>query len=443
MKINQKKLTRQKKVVQNWINNNYFGTLEAVTGFGKTYTCILAMKEVLKMNPNATFIIVVPRDPLRTMWRHEMNVHNIPNVVVDTIHMLAKQNMSCDMLILDELHMYVGEDAEVFPLIFENTSFKKCLGLTATLGRKGIRRDIVDQYCPVIDTVDTEEALREGYVAQYITYNLGIPLSQEDSIKYAKINNQFYRCFGIFNNNFDIVKACLSESGARPTARRLGWETGAVIGYATKAFKYMRERKQFLYGVDSKLKVAKEIMEMFPDKKIITFSQTTQPADKLARMVDNCESYHSNIPTRLYVGNRIIGEKLGKDLYEIFDTGEELSWKQVKQKYNDVERYGTKRLRSKILSDFKEGKINRLCTAQALDVGYDDEDIQGGIILSGSSKNRQDIQRSGRIIRVKDGKRAFIVQLFITDTQDEKWLDKRQTNTENVKRIYSVSQIEV
>lgn len=446
MVINQHKLARQKIGVGKWFNNNCFGTLEYVTGVGKTYTAILCMIRYLKdINANASFIVVVPTDPLRTMWREELKAHRITNVKVDTIHMLAKESLTCDMIILDELHKYLGEDAEVFPLIFENTNFNACLGLTATLGRDGLQNELVDRYCPVVDTIDLTEALENEYVSPYITYNLGIPLSQSDSIAYAKINNSFYRFFGLFNNSFDQVKACLTDAGAERFARRIHWEKGAVIGYAVKAMKYMRLRKQFLYGVDTKLDTAKQIMEKFHDKKIIIFSQTTEPADKLARLVDGCESYHSNIETRLYDKDMtFMGEKVSgvKDAYKIFETDDILSWKEVKKKY-DYTRCGTKKLREKILNDFKSGKIKYLSTAQALDVGYDDDNIDGGIIMSATSKQRQDIQRSGRVIRVKEGKRAFIVQLYITDTQDEKWLKGRQTNTENVKNIYSVSQIEV
>lgn len=446
MIIDQNKLARQKIGEQKWFENNCFGTLEYATGVGKTFTAILCMKRYIKdINPNASFIVVVPTDPLRTSWRKQLKEHRISNVKVDTIHMLAEQPATCDVIILDELHKYLGEDAEVFPLIFENTNFNACLGLTATLGREGLQNELVDRYCPVVDTITLAEALEKEFVSPYIEYNLGIPLSQSDSIAYAKINNTFYRYFGLFNNSFDQVKSCLTDSGAERFARRIRWEKGAVIGYAVKAMKYMRLRKEFLYGVDSKLSVAKQILERFPDRKIITFSQTTEPADKLASMVDGCESYHSNIETRLYDDDmNFVGEKIAdvKDAYKIFETGDILSWSEVKNKYGYT-RYGTKRLREKILSDFKSGRIKYLSTAQALDVGYDDDNIDGGIIMSATSKQRQNIQRSGRVIRVKEGKRAFIVHLYITDTQDEKWLKGRQTSTENVRNIYSASQIEV
>lgn len=443
MKIDQNRLNRQLEGVAKWINNNKIGTFEWVTGTGKTYGAILAMKEILKENPNASFIVAVPRDPLRDMWRKEVKYHNIPRVKVDTIHMLAKQNLSCDMLVLDELHMYVGEEANVFPLIFGNTNFNHCLGLTATLGTRNIRTDIINRYCPVVDTINLKEALREGFVANYIVYNYGIPLSQQDSIAYAKINNQFYRYFGTFNNNFDTVKECLNQNGAERFARRIRWNPGAVIGYAVKTMKYMRLRKEFLYGVQSKLNVAKEIIEQFPDKKIITFSQTTDPADKLAKLVDDAESYHSNIETRLFDDDmNLKGEKCGKNKYKIFETDEILNWKEVKEKHN-YQRFGQKRLRSYILDRFKNGDIRVLCTAQALDVGYDDENVDMGIVLSGTSGQRQNIQRNGRIIRLKDDKRAIIIQLYITDTQDEKWLRNRQENSENIKTIFSTSQIEV
>lgn len=443
MKIDKNKLERQLIGRDRWFANNCRGTFEWVTGVGKTYGAILCMKKVLEIKPDASFIIVVPRDPLRDMWREEIKNHNIPNAKVDTIHMLAKSNNECDMLVLDELHMYVGKDASVFPKIFENTECNRILGLTATITGSSVMRDVVNANCPVIDSIPVDVALEEGFVSEYIQYNLGIPLSQEDTIKYARLNGKFYKHFGLFNNNFDLVKACLSQSGAERFASSINWDTGAIIGMARKTMTAIRERKQFLYGAPSKLDVAEQIINKFSDHKIITFSQTTEPADKLASRIDRADSYHSNINTRLFVDENQIGEKCGKGKYKLYEDGGVYSWDQIKEKHDDVKRYGTKRLRERILTAFKNGDITVLCSAQALDVGFDDDSINMGIVLSATSQQRQNIQRTGRVIRAKEGKRAIIIQLYILDTQDEKWLNDRQTNSENIKNIFSVEQIQI
>ena len=45
MKIDKTRLIRQQKTIDIWKANGYKGTLEAVTGFGKTYVACLIIKQ--------------------------------------------------------------------------------------------------------------------------------------------------------------------------------------------------------------------------------------------------------------------------------------------------------------------------------------------------------------------------------------------------------------
>lgn len=438
MKLNKKKFERQKGIVDTWEENNYLGTLEAVTRFGKTFTAIIAAKRLVRDKPNAKIIVVVPTDYLRNKWRETLAKFSLEGRV-DTVHNLVNENQECDLLILDEIHLYVGTTAEVFPTIFEKIKADRIFGLTATLGDEGINRELINRFCPVIDTVDMQEALKEKYIANYITFNFGIPLSPDEKREYDKLNDKFYKYFSTFDYKFDVAKACLDKDVAERKAIEMSWEPSLVHIHAIQFFRTMRERKDFLYSVDSKVNVAKQIVEKFGDKKFITFAQTTASADKLSSKVEDAESYHSNLNTIIIQDNEIIGEKEGKK-YRIYGDGI-YSWKQVKAKYSDVTRLGKKRRLDKILDDFVNNDLRVLCTAKKLDVGFDFDDIEGAIIISGSSKFRQNVQRTGRALNKKKDKVALIVQLYILDTQDEKWLNKRQLNMDNVKDIRSISEL--
>lgn len=461
MKIDQNRLKRQKQGFQRWMDNNCYGTFQWVTGVGKTFAAILCAKHFIEKLDSFEVYVVVPTDILRNSWRDEVKRHGIEeHFVIDTVHNLVRMDIECDMLILDEIHMYVGDEAEVFPDIFRKINADKILGLTATLGHDGIRRDLVDANCPVVDTIDLQEALENGYVSDYIEYNLPIQLTPQERQEYRKLDKKFQKYFSAFYNNmgvpaFDLCKKCLKYDKDRerlidPVAQRFAqtihWSHKRLMINAVNCMKVIRERKQFLYSAPSKIKTAKQIIEMFPNKKFITFAQTTDSADKLADVLDDAMSYHSNITTQLVdEDENIIGQKSGKGTYVLYEHGDEnLSWKQVKDLTNGhVTRLGKKRIKEYVLDLFRSGEIRGLCTAMAFDVGFDEQDIELAVVLSGTSKQRQNTQRIGRAIRLAEGKRALIIQLYVEDTQEEKWLNERQTNTGNVKDIVSTSQITI
>lgn len=460
MNIDQNRLQRQKEGFQRWKDNNCFGTFEWVTGVGKTFAAILCAKWFIKDNPNFQVYVVVPTDVLRDSWRENVAEHGLSdNFTINTVHNLVRQEVDCDMLILDEIHMYVGEEAEVFPLIFRAINADKILGLTATLGHDGIRRDLVDANCPVVDRIDLQEALENNYVSDYIEYNLGIELTAEERRQYQELDNKFRKYFRVFYNDigvdaFTLAKKCLKydsdrerliDSTAQRFANSINWNHKRVMINATQCMKAIRDRKSFLYSAPSKIRTAKEIIEMFPDKKFITFAQTTNSADAMAEVLDDAMSYHSNITTQLVDDDdNVIGQKAGKGVYKLHGQDGKHSWSKIKELTNGhVSRLGKSRIKQYVLDLFKNDKIRGLCTAMAFDVGFDEEDIELAVVLSGTSKQRQNTQRIGRAIRKKEGKRAVIIQLYIKDTQEEKWLNERQTNTGNVRNIVSTSQITI
>ena len=466
MQIDLNRYNRQLEGFHKWKDAGCRGTLEYVTGMGKTFTAIQSAKHFITREPEFRVIVGVPTDILRTDWRKNVTTHGIAqNFYVDTIHNLVKMDLDADMLILDEIHMYVGEEAEVFPLVFEAITAEKIMGLTATLGHDGIDRELVDHYCPVVDTIGLQEALENGWVSDYIEYNLPVELSGEDRAEYDRLDAKFRKQFKLFYNDlgvqpFDMIKKCLKidrvtgnfiDPMARRFANSIAHDPTRLVINATNAMRAIRERKSFLYSAPSKIHVAKQIIEMFPDKKYITFAQTTASADAMADAVSDAKPYHSNLRTLVLHNGNPIGHKAdAKGLYYIFDNArlgiaEGLyTWKQIQDMTDrQCSRMGKETQKSYILDLFRSNQIRGICTAMAFDQGVDEQDLELAIILSGKAKDRQNTQRIGRVIRKKEGKRAIIVQLVLKDTQEEKWLESRQVNTNNVKDIVSISQIQL
>jgi len=73
-----------------------------------------------------------------------------------------------------------------------------------------------------------------------------------------------------------------------------------------------------------------------------------------------------------------------------------------------------------VLERFRSGEIRILIACKAIDEGVDVPDAAVGIILSGTSTQRQRIQRLGRIIRKKENKgRARLYYLHITESSED------------------------
>lgn len=72
------------------------------------------------------------------------------------------------------------------------------------------------------------------------------------------------------------------------------------------------------------------------------------------------------------------------------------------------------------LERFRLGDLRILIACKAIDEGVDVPDVAIGIILSGTSTQRQRIQRLGRIVRKKEGKEnALLYYLHITESSED------------------------
>lgn len=397
MKVDPKRLARQQEVIARWTTAGRRGTLEAVTGFGKTYVALLILKDMHERMPNGTALIIVPTQNLRKQWSDKCKEMGLENVSVQVINTAVKRTHQCDLLVLDEVHNYTSE---VFGKIFELVNYKYILGLTATLDREDMRHYLIEEVAPVIDTIDLKEAVENGYVSKFLVLNLGLRMNETEEKEYKGIVDQYYKHFAVFNNRFNIAMKCLQNAQYRYTYTKQlqGWEEQEVLNKARAWNRAMRARMTLIYNSVTKQKAAQALIDMY-DVPTITFSQSVKFAVNLDKQTQPwSKSYHSKIP-----------------------------------KYK----------RQGILEDFSDPRTDTriIHTARALDEGFDVNGIELAIVCSGSSTPRQDLQRTGRAIRFRQGKLGVIVNLYLKDTQDEKWLKKRQTKSTSVQYVNSLQEI--
>ena len=177
MKIDQRRLKRQQEVIDKWTKAGRRGTLEAVTGFGKTFVALLILQEMNEKLPTGTSLIVVPTQNLKQQWEASIQEMHITGATVMVINSAVKMTHNVDLLILDEIHNYMSE---VFRGIFACTDYRYILGLTATIDAEDPRYHIISTAAPVIDTVTLREAVSNDYVSQFQVFNLGLRMSEDE-----------------------------------------------------------------------------------------------------------------------------------------------------------------------------------------------------------------------------------------------------------------------
>ena len=64
-----------------------------------------------------------------------------------------------------------------------------------------------------------------------------------------------------------------------------------------------------------------------------------------------------------------------------------------------------------MLDKFKSGELGFMVTSKVLNEGVDVPEASVGVVVSGSSGVREHVQRLGRILRHKEGKRAVLYEI--------------------------------
>src|SRR5829696_7667132 len=77
------------------------------------------------------------------------------------------------------------------------------------------------------------------------------------------------------------------------------------------------------------------------------------------------------------------------------------------------------RERKEILDRFRDGRYRAIIASDVLNEGVDVPDAGVAVILAGSASRREYVQRLGRILRPREGKRAILYELVTSQTGEE------------------------
>ena len=85
-----------------------------------------------------------------------------------------------------------------------------------------------------------------------------------------------------------------------------------------------------------------------------------------------------------------------------------------------------RRERERALDLFRQGKLRALVSAQVLNEGLDVPEAEIGIIIAGRGGEREHVQRLGRLLRPRPGKRALVYELVVRDSQEVRAAHRRR-----------------
>ncbi len=87
--------------------------------------------------------------------------------------------------------------------------------------------------------------------------------------------------------------------------------------------------------------------------------------------------------------------------------------------------------RTQILDGFKSGTYCVIVTSKVLDEGVDVPDAELGIVLSGTGSSREFTQRLGRLLRMREDKKARLVEIVSRETSEGMMSSRRKSRLES------------
>lgn len=449
-KLDKSKYIKQLRMIVDWFKTCQ-GTIIAPTGCGKTIIASIAIAKMIRWYPDKKALVVVPGIDLKEQWEGIMKMFGLSdNVEVIVINsLLLREHVECDLLIADEYHRYPSAE---FSKMFTKVKYSYILGLTATIKRLDGLESLLLERAPIVGEITVEEALRKGWISEMLHINVPVFITAAERKAQSELDSQISKGTSMFGRDFKLMQNCQNlESAKAYVAARYNYsdedmktKSKQLQVIALDTSRRIRTRKDFLINTRHKIEASVRLIKEL-DLKTILFSESTQFASEVAQAVGpTAVEYHSNITSREVEVDTF---KICKTENAVLKLIEGLSEYQSTPFVEDGKKrwkitYKTKKalsgavIKAQNMKSFKTGDASVICTAKALDVGFDDDESQFGLEASRTSAPAQLWQRKGRVRRVfthSDGtkKIGVYVSLYIPNTQDEKWLRASQVDMQS------------
>lgn len=368
----------QTEALQAWLSSGARGVVVLPTGAGKTQVATMAIH-----NRKRSAIVVAPTLDLVRQWYDVLSAtfgvpvgivgggdHQVLPLTVTTydsayLHM-EHLGARFGLVIFDECHH--------LPSPTYSLAAKLCiapfrLGLTATPERSdGLDDALSGLVGPILYRRDIGELAGE-YLAEYEVERLEVELSPEEREEHdaeRAIYRQFIGANGISMSSPRGFGEFIMRASRNADGRR--------------ALRAYRRQRELAFAAKAKFAYLEHLLSVHRNDRAIIFTQDNATAHLIARTF----------------------------LVPVITHQTKVSE------------------RSAILAGFAAGTYTAVTTSKVLNEGVDVPDANVAIILSGSGSVREHVQRLGRILRQREGKRAVLYEIVSAGTTETFTSDRRR-----------------
>ena len=379
----------QTECLERWESNNFRGIVSAVTGSGKTFLALTAIKRLIDhLDCELCVKIVVPQTLLVEQWKEEIQRQlgvtakdiglyygkrknasrkYMIYVINSARYSLARHVMSdlgngfAVLLIADECHHYASmENNRIFDFkknVDENVQFYT-LGLSATPETVNFGA-ITTPLGPKIFHYGFDKALRDHVISSFLLFSIRLEFNEGERFEYADMSEKLSACSArlyAMHPELQNMTAGRFFSHLHKIALLDDESDSAARVFLTLTYK----RKTICHMAEARPLCALSIVKALPaHTRIILFCERIMAADILFDQL-----------AAIYPGQA--------GLYHSRISGA--------ARQNMLERY-------------KNGDIRMLICCKALDEGLNVPSTDAGIVVSASMSARQRVQRLGRMLR--------------------------------------------
>ncbi len=354
------------------------GVVVLPTGSGKTRLALAAMART-----GLATLCLVPTRVLLEQWLREIGtmydhpvgclgdgVHDIAPITVATYesayrHMNRIGNRF-ELLVVDEAHHF---GAGIRDEALEMSIAPARIGLTATPVRDG---PAVARLHDLIGPTVYELAIGDlagTYLAGFDLVTLHLDLTPAERSRYESLMNSFHAVHVQFQR---IAPEGSWEDFARAAARS---------SEGRRALDSWRQARKLLAFPDGKRAALRALLERHCDARMLVFTSDNETAYAVARE-------HLIMPFTCDIGRKE---------------------------------------REAALNRFRSGELKALVSSRVLNEGLDVPDADVAVIVGGALGEREHVQRVGRLLRPREGKRAQVFELVLRRTMEVTHARRRRT----------------
>lgn len=368
----------QRDALSAWTKARARGVVVLPTGAGKTEVALLALA-----SRNRSALVVAPTLDLVRQWHEALGrrfgvdvgvvgggEHTVLPLTVTTydsawLHM-EHLGDRFGLVVFDEVHHLV---ADSYAMAARLSLAPYRLGLSATPERDDGRDALLGELVgPIVFRKEIDE-LQGTFLADYDVVRIDVTLDEDERAQWAAAR-------AVYKEFLQRERVSLGGPG--------GWDRfvqrAARSPEGRQALAAWRLQRRLAFGAAQKLEHVDAILRRHRGARVLVFSDDNATAYAVAR----------------------------RFLVPVITHQTKVSE------------------RTQLLRAFSDGTLPVLATSRVLNEGVDVPDAQVAVVLSGTGSTREHVQRLGRVLRPRPGKRAVLYELVSADTGETYTSDKRR-----------------